>query len=181
MRKLLVVLLASVFCIALNAKDYIVETAHSSVDFKIKHLSVSNVKGNFGKFSGTLSVDNGTLNALNGEVSIDSINTNSEGRDNHIKDSEYFNASKYPKATLKFVSLQGENGLFDLTIKGITKRVTLGVEFSGVSKNQKGKEVVGLSLSGKINRKDFDIAKSTPNAALGEEVILSVEIEGIEK
>lgn len=181
MRKALVVLLAGLFCVALNAKDYVVETAHSSVDFKIKHLSVSNVKGNFGTFSGNLSVENGTLSALSGEVSVDSINTNSEGRDAHIKDSEYFNTAKYPKATLKLVKLQGENGLFDLTIKGITKQVTLSVEVSGTSKNQRGKEVVGLSINGKINRKDFDIAKSTPNAALGEEVILSVEIEGIEK
>lgn len=181
MKKALVCLLAGLFCVALNAKDYTVESSHSSVEFKIKHLSVSNVKGNFGKFSGSLSLDNGKLSALNGEVDVDSINTNSEGRDAHIKDGEYFNVAKYPKAVLKLVKLQGENGLFDLTIKGITKQVSLNIEISGTSKNQSGKEVVGLSLNGKINRKDFDIAKSTPNAALGEDVILSVEIEGVAK
>lgn len=166
---------------ALVAKDYSVDVAHSQVEFKIKHLSVSNVKGSFSKFSGNLSADNNKLTALNGEVEVNSINTNNETRDTHIKDPEYFNVAKFPKATLKLVKMDGENGTFDLTIKGITKQVKLAVEMLGVGKNQAGNEVIGLSLSGKINRKDFDIAKSTSNMALGDEITLTIDIEGAAK
>ncbi len=181
MKKTLMILLMSVFCVGLSAKDYVVDTAHSQVEFTIKHLSVSKTKGSFDKFSGVLSVENNALTALNGEVDINTINTKNEGRDEHIKDAEYFNAAKFPKATLKLIKAAGESGTFELTIKGITKQISLNIEMGGVGKNHSGKEVVGLSLSGKINRKDFDIAKSTPNAALGEEVSLAIEIEGIAK
>ncbi|MDE6885690.1 MAG: YceI family protein [Helicobacteraceae bacterium] len=163
----------------LIAKDYSVDTSHSLVEFKLKHLSISNVKGTFSKFSGYLSVDNNKLTALNGEVEIDSINTNNENRDAHIKDPDYFDAKKFPKATLKLTN--ASSGEFEITIKGITKKVKLEVEVFGVSKNQAGKEVIGLNLSGKINRKDFDIAKGTPNAALGEEISISIDIEGMAK
>lgn len=166
---------------ALFAKDYNVDIAHSQVAFKVKHLSVSNVNGDFSKFSGTLSVDNNKLTALNGEVDINSINTNNETRDAHIKDVEYFNVAKFPKATLKLVKMEGNNGLFDLNIKGITKQVKLAVEVLGVSKDQAGKEVVGLSISGKINRRDFDIAKNTASMALGDEITLTIDIEGVAK
>lgn len=165
----------------LVAKDYMVDTSHSQVEFKIKHLSVSNVKGNFGKFSGELDVSNNKLTTLNGEVDVNTINTNNKDRDEHIKDPEYFDVKKFPKATLKLVSISGNDGVYDLTIKGVTKRVTLNTEVAGTSKNQSGKEVVGLSLTGKINRKDFNIATNTPGVALGEEVTISIDIEGIEK
>ena len=94
---------------------------------------------------------------------------------------EYFDTKKFPKATLKLVKMNGSNGTFELTIKGITKQITLDVEVFGTSKNMKGNEVVGLELSGKINRKDFNIASGTPSVALSEEVTLSISIEGIAK
>lgn len=182
MRKTLLAFLVGVLPFGLLvAKDYNVDISHSQVEFKIKHLSVSNVKGSFGKFQGSLSADNNKLSALSGEVDIDTINTNNKDRDAHIKDPEYFDVKKFPKATLKLVSISGNEGVFDLTIKGITKQVVLEVEIFGTSKNNKGQEVIGLSLSGKINRKDFGIAANTPSVALGEEVALLIEIEGIEK
>lgn len=165
----------------LVAKSYDVDAAHSQVEFKIKHLSVSNVKGSFGKFQGSLNVDNNKLTALSGEVDIDTINTNNKDRDAHIKDPEYFDVKKFPKATLKLVSISGSEGVFDLTIKGITKQVILEVEVFGTSQNRSGQEIVGLGLSGKINRKDFDISKGTPNVALGEEVTIEIGIEGVAK
>lgn len=176
MKKLLVLLAASVFAFA---ADYKLDTTHSQVEFKIKHLSISNVKGSFGKFDGTLSAENGVLTALKGEVDINSINTNNKNRDEHIKDPDYFDAKKFPKATLELVALNGDKGTFDLTIKGIKKQVELEVEIFGVTKDERaGQEVIGLSLDGKINRKDFGVAKGTPNAALGEEVKLTIDIEG---
>lgn len=179
MKKAFVCLLAGLFCVGLSATDYKLDTTHSQVEFRIKHLSVSNVKGNFGKFDGTLSAENGKLTALSGEVDINSINTNNKNRDEHIKDPDYFDVKKFPKATLKLVKINGDNGTFDLTIKGVKKQVNFGVEIFGVTKDERaGQEVIGLSLSGKINRKDFGIASGTPNAALGDEVTLTIDIEG---
>ena len=176
MKKFLVLLVASVFAFA---ADYKLDTAHSQVGFKIKHYVVSNVNGNFGKFDGTLSADNGKLTALNGEVDISSINTNNQNRDEHIKAPDYFDAQKFPKATLKLIKMSGDNGEFDLSIKGVTKRVNLGVEIFGVSQDERaGQEVIGLSISGKINRKDFGIAIGTQSAVLGDEVTLTIDIEG---
>lgn len=181
MKKIAILFALAALALGLNAKDYSVDASHSQVEFKLKHLSVSNVKGSFDKFSGNLSVEDGKLTALSGEVEIDSINTNSQARDSHIKDPEYFDVKKFPKATLKLVKLNGDEGTFELTIKGIKKSVNFSVEVLGTSKNHAGKEIVGLSLSGKINRKDFDISKGTPNAALGDEVQLSIDIEGVAK
>ena len=179
MKKALVFLLASVFCVSLSAADYALDKAHSQVEFKIKHLAISNVKGNFGIFDGKVSAENGKITALNGEVSIDSINTNNKNRDEHIKDPDYFDAKKFPKATLKLVKMNGDSGIFELTIKGVTKQVSLNVEVFGVTKDERTRqEVIGLSLNGKINRKDFGIAKDTPSAALGDEVSLTIDIEG---
>ena len=179
MKKALVLALASVFCVVLNAADYALDKSHSQVEFKIKHLAISNVKGNFGVFDGKVSAENGKITALNGEVSIDSINTNNKNRDEHIKDPDYFDAKKFPKATLKLVKMNGDSGIFELTIKGVTKQVSLNVEVFGVTKDERTRqEVIGLSLSGKINRKDFGIAKDTPSAALGDEVSLTIDIEG---
>lgn len=162
-------------------KDYKVDVAHSAIEFSIKHLSVSKVKGHFDTFSGELSAENGKLSALNGEVVIDSINTRNESRDAHIKDAEYFNVAKFPKATLKLVKLNGNKGVFELNIKGIKKQVSFDVEVNGVGKNRENKEVIGISLNGEINRKDFDISKNTPNAALSDNINIIIEIEGVEK
>lgn len=182
MKKLTVLILSSVLSYGvLFAKDYNVDTAHSQVEFKIKHLSVSNVTGRFGDFNGSVGVTDGKLEKLSGEVVVDSVNTNNKERDSHIKDAEYFDVKKFPKATLELVSINGAEGLFNLTIKGTTKEVKLNVEIFGTSKNKAGKEVIGLNLSGSINRKDFGIAPSTPNVALGDNVNLSIDIEGIEK
>lgn len=182
MKKLVLFLAISILSLgALSAKDYSIDVSHSQVDFKIKHLSVSNVSGNFSKFDGVLSAENGKLTALNGEVNVDSINTNNKKRDEHIKDPDFFDVKKSPKAFLKLVSVSGDVGTFDLIIKDIKKSVKLDIEVFGTSKNPQGKEVIGLNLSGKINRKDFNIATSTPNASLGEEVKISIDIEGIEK
>ena len=179
MKKALVLALVSVFCVALSAADYALDKSHSQVEFKIKHLAVSNVKGSFGTFDGKVSAENGKLTALNGEVDINSINTNNKNRDEHLLDDDYFGAKKFPKATLKLVKMKGDSGTFELTIKGVTKQVSLNVEVFGVTKDERtSQEVIGLSLSGKINRKDFGIAKGTPSAALGEEVSLTIDIEG---
>lgn len=182
MNKIIILIISSILTLSIaNAAKYEVDTSHSQVEFKIKHLSVSNVKGSFNSFSGNLEVENNKLIALQGEVEIDSINTNNETRDAHIKDDEYFNVKSYPKATLKLVKANADSGVFELTIKGIKKQVSLDIEVFGTSKNQAGEEIVGLSISGKINRKDFDIAKSTPGVAIGDEIALSIDIEGTAK
>lgn len=170
--------IAMIFSALSFAKEYKVDSAHSQVEFRVKHLSVSNVKGGFNEFNGSFNLDNNKLLGFNGEVNINTINTNNSNRDSHIKSSEYFNVDKFPKATIKLVNMEGSSGIFDLTIKGITKQVRFNVEVNGTSKNQAGTEVAGISLNGKINRKDFNIAKSTLNSVISDEVLISIDVEG---
>lgn len=160
------------------AKDYVIDTAHSQIEFKVKHLSISNVKGRFNEFNGVLSVDKNKLTSFMGEVSIDSIDTNNTKRDGHIKDKDYFDAKKFPKATMNLVKMDGNSGIFDLTIKGITKQVKFDVDIFGTSKNQAGKEMLGMELSGTINRKDFGVGASTLNTVISDNVNIVVSIEG---
>ena len=163
----------------LFAKEYEVDKAHSEVGFKLKHLSVSTVRGNFNSFNGVVNVENNKLLDLSGEIDTQSINTNNATRDSYIKEVEYFDVKKYPKATMKLISIDGNSGIFELNLKGVTKQIMLDVEVFGTSKNPANKEVVGLSLNGKINRKDFNIAKSTPNASISDQINIEINIEGV--
>lgn len=126
-------------------------------------------------------MDKNKLTSFTGEVDVDSIDTNNKTRDGHIKDKEYFDAKKFPKATIKLVNYDKDSGTFDLTIKGITKKVKFDVEIIGTGKNPAGKEIIGIALSGEINRKDFDISKSTPNTMISDNVNIVIEIEGFVK
>ena len=90
MRKIALCAAVALLGTSLMAAEYVVDASHSSVEFGVKHMSVSNVKGNFNKFSGTLDVEGKNIKALEGEVQISSINTNSDGRDKHLNESDFF-------------------------------------------------------------------------------------------
>lgn len=175
--------LVAIFLLAtmLFGKDYTVDTAHSNIEFKVKHLAVSNVKGSFKQFSGQFAIENNKVTSFTGEVNTNSIDTNNKTRDNHIKDSEFFDVKKFPKATIKLVSINGNSGIFELTIKNITKQVKFNVEILGTGKNQANKEIIGIELSGNINRKDFGIGKSTLNTVISDDVYIVIDIEGFTK
>ncbi len=171
----------------LNAADYNVDTSHSDVGFKVKHMMISSVKGSFGKFGGSFTIDEKTkqFSAINGTVEVASITTKDEKRDAHLKSEAFFDAQKYPKMKLKLLKQSSDKATFELTIKDVTKVVTLDFEeISGTIKDPWGNTRLAFELHGKINRKDFNInfdkVLETGGLLVGDIVKFDIVLEGIQ-
>ena len=172
-----------------GATTWNIDSDHSDVGFKVRHLMVSNVKGSFEKKSGVVTVDDKDITKSKVSVTIEtaSVNTNVAKRDEHLRSADFFDSAKYPTMTFvsKKVAKAGKGKLKvtgDLTLHGITKQVVLDVEgLSAESKDPWGNTRSGAFASTKINRKDFGLvynaALETGGVAVGEEVAISLEIE----
>lgn len=146
------------------------DAAHSELLFKVKHLMISNVKGVFTQFTGSLTTEGDDFFTASIEASIvaSSISTNNADRDAHLKGADFFDTENYPSLTFKSTQVEkkGEDELLvtgDLTVKGVTKPVQLTVEIGGINKDPWGNIKAGFSFHTRINRKDYDL---TWNAAL---------------
>jgi polyisoprenoid-binding protein YceI len=176
-----------------SAATWAIDPDHSNVGFKVRHLMVSNVKGNFDKHVGTVVIDDKDITKSKVDVTIDtaSINTNVAKRDEHLRSADFFDVAKYPTITFasKKVAKVGKDGLKvtgDLTLHGVTKEVVLNVEgLSNESKDPWGAIRRGATATTKINRKDFGLvwnkALETGGVAVGEEVAITLEVEMIKK
>ncbi|MGO8904096.1 MAG: YceI family protein [Solirubrobacteraceae bacterium] len=145
-----------------------VDPVHSSVEFQVKHLGIANVKGQFTEFEGTLEVGHGEVNAY-GTVNVASVDTRQSQRDDHLRSPDFFDAENFPQITFRSVNVRAlDEDSFeiegDLTIHGVTKRVSLNAALEGRETDPQGNERVGLSASGQINRSEYDMKF---NAALG--------------
>lgn len=185
--RLKVILLSSILSAGtLFAGTYKVDIDHSNIAFKVKHMMISNVKGQFEKFSGIFEYDEKTktLQSLKGEVDVNSISTDNAKRDGHLKSADFFDVAKYPTMSYELDKVDGDTAYGKLTIHGITKEVKMELETSGVVvKDPWGNRRTGLSLSGKINRKDFGLnwnqVIEAGGVMVGDEVKMSIELEGI--
>lgn len=170
---------------ALYAGTYNVDTSHSNVSFKIKHLMISNVTGKFDTFKGSFEYDEKTkkIKSLNGTVNVQSLNTEDEKRDGHLKSKDFFDVSKYPKITFSLNKIKDDYAYGKLTIHGISKDVKLDFENNGSIVDPWGNKRVGLALNGKINRSDYGLKYNSVLEAggvmIGEKVKLNIELEGI--
>ncbi len=170
---------------ALFAGTYNVDASHTNAGFTVKHMMITNVTGKFNDISGAFEFDEktNTLKSINGEIVAASIDTANEKRDEHLKSEELFGVEKFPKITFKSTKIEKNRVQGELTMKGVTKVVTLDLETSDVIKDPWGKQRTGFSLNGKIKRSDFGIswnkALETGGVAVSDEVKLSVDIEGI--
>lgn len=176
-----------------NADDWKIDTSHSSANFSVKHMMVSNVRGRFPKVTGAAKYDGKKVKSIEVKAIIDasSVNTDNAKRDKHLRGKDFFHVEKFPK--MKFVSkkvVKGKKGKFkmigDLTIHGVTKEVTLDVDGpSPVVKGAFGKTRVGASASTTINRKDFGLTYGglldNGGAVVSDDVKISLEIELIKK
>jgi len=164
------------------------DPAHSEMNFKVRHMMITNVTGSFNNFNVNLEADNDQLaNAkIDFEAHTNSVSTNNEQRDGHLKSPEFFDAEKFPTITFKSTGFtpnaNGEQKLKgDLTIKGVTKPVELNVEFGGIGKDPWGNTKAGFTVNGKINRTDFGLnwnaAIEAGGVLVGEEVKLHGEIQ----
>ena len=174
-------------------KNWVIDPSHSEIQFKIKHLMITNVTGSFNIFQ--VSVQTEEEDFMKAKVSftadVGSISTGNEQRDGHLKSAEFFDAATYPQ--VKFAATKYENvdndGSYelygDLTIRDITKNIKLDVEFGGVVKDGYGNTKAGFSINGKINRKDFGLTWSAITEAGGivvsDDVKIACEVQLIEQ
>jgi polyisoprenoid-binding protein YceI len=161
---------------------YKIDTAHSEVTFKVKHLMITNVTGSFTKFDATLEAAAADFSdaKISFEADVDSISTNNEQRDGHLKSEDFFAAEKFPK--LSFVSSSFKkvndaeyvlNG--DLTIRGVTKPVELAVEYGGTMTDPYGQVKAGFEIAGKISRKEFGLTWTATTEAGG--IVVSDDVK----
>ncbi|HQQ96215.1 MAG TPA: YceI family protein [Cyclobacteriaceae bacterium] len=168
-------------------QNWVLDPTHSELLFKVKHLMITNVKGEFRKFQASVTADGQDFSNAIVNVTIESASvfTNEDQRDGHLKSADFFDVEKYPHLTFQGTTVKKANGDYQLkgpmTIKGISKEVVLDVEFGGVNKDPWGNEKAGFSLSGKINRKDWGLnwnaALETGGVLVSEEVSLMAEVQ----
>lgn len=165
-----------------------IDPLHSEVEFKIRHLMITNVTGYFGTYDATVesSSDDFTDAKINFEADVDSISTKNEQRDQHLKAEDFFHAAQYPKLTfvstgVKKVDDEEYKVTGDLTIRGVSKPVELTVEFTGIVKDPYGQTKAGFEIKGKINRKDYGLtyhaATEAGGIVVGDEVKLQAGVQ----
>lgn len=173
-----------------SASEYSLDVTHTDVGFSVKHLMITNVKGKFRTFDARIDFDakSKTFKVFEAVVDTNSVDTANVKRDNHLRSEDFFLTEKYPKMTfvMKSYEADGDEGVMkgDLTIRGVTKAVSLNVEEIGTIKDFKGNNRVGFTLSGKINRLDYGLkwnkALELGGFAVGDKVKIVVEVEAVE-
>ncbi|MCX7548938.1 YceI family protein [Xanthomarina sp. F1114] len=139
--------------------NWLIDNTHSEIAFKVKHMMISTVTGHFEDFQATAKSNGDDFNNASLEFSAKtaSINTKNDDRDAHLKSDDFFNSEKYPE--MKFVSKSfiGSKLVGDLTIRDVTKEITLDAELNGVAVDPYGQTKAGFEISGEVNRKDFNL------------------------
>lgn len=169
-----------------------IDSAHSHVQFSVRHMMISTVRGRFNEFSGTVAFDEGSPTSSTVDVTIDvaSIDTREQQRDEHLRSPDFFDAANFPNMTFKSKRIEqadDNNGrlIGDLTIKDITKEVALDVEYAGQAQSPWGTTNAGFSASGSIDRKEFGLtwnqALETGGILVGDKIKIDIEVELIKQ
>ena len=177
--------------IAGNTK-WILDPIHSEVFFKVKHLMISTITGQFKKFTGIVETndDDFTTAKVYFIAEIDSISTGNDQRDAHLKNGDFFDADNYPQLIFEGEKLEktdeDEYKLHGvLTIRGSSKRVTLDVQFGGLTNDPWGNTRVGFSVSGKLDRQDYGVSfgavTETGGLLLGNEIKIYAEVQFVKQ
>jgi polyisoprenoid-binding protein YceI len=174
--------------ITLPTGTWNLDPTHSRVGFRVKHLGISTVRGEFGKFEGQLVVaDDGSVTAR-GTVDTASINTSDSDRDAHLKAADFFDVETYPEITFESTSVTAKDAdtyeiTGDLTLHGVTKPVTLTAEAGGSEVDPFGNTRVGFEVTGEISRGEFgmkfNMALGSGNIAVSDKVKLDLDISAI--
>ena len=173
-----------------TAAKWVLDLTHSELTFKVKHMMITNVKGEFKNFSVEVDGDDILKSSLNVSIDGSSINTNNNDRDNHLKSADFFDVENHKELLFKSTSFkQKDDDEYELkgilTIKGNSKEVALEVEFGGINKDPWGNEKAGFSVEGKINRKDWGLnwnaALETGGVLVSEEVKIFGELQFVKQ
>ena len=195
MRQRLIWMAATVLALpgAVTASTWDLDPAHTSVQFSVRHLMVSNVRGEFGKVSGTVEANEAdpTRSRIQAEIDASTIDTRNEKRDTHLRSPDFFDVAKYPKMTFVSTKIEAAGaGRFkvtgDLTLHGVTRPVVLDVEGpTPEMKDPWGKTRAGAQATTKINRKDFGLtwnqALEAGGVAVGDEVTITIDVEATKR
>ena len=168
------------------------DASHSSIRFAVDHMVISEVEGKFTSFEGTVESSNEDFSdaKINFKINVNSVDTDNEKRDGHLKNEDFFDVVKYPEMTFVSTSIEKvKEGKYDLTgnltLHGVTKEITLKMSYGGTVKDPWGNTRAGLKITGSLNRTDFGLKyNSTLEAGglmLGEEIELSCKMELIKK
>ncbi|MEJ2709231.1 MAG: YceI family protein [Anaerolineales bacterium] len=169
-----------------------IDSAHSEISFSVRHMMISNVRGRFENFTGTVEFDEQNPENSSVEVKIDasSINTREKDRDNHLRSADFLNADKYPYLTFKSTRVEktgADTGRIhgDLTIRDVTHEVVLDVDYAGKVKSPFGSESAGFSATTTINRRkwglEWNVPLETGGVLVGEEIKIFIELELIKQ
>lgn len=187
----LLLLAASLLALPAGAATYEVDNVHSTVGFTVRHLAISKTRGSFPDFKATFvyEKDNPAAWFCEAVIQTASVDTGNDKRDEHLRSADFFNVEKFPTMTFKSTAVamttETEGTITgDLTIAGVTKPVTLDLEFLGEIVDPWGNPRAGFAASGKINRNDFGLSYNkvmeTGGLVVGDEIQISLEIEGIQ-
>lgn len=171
---------------------YKIDAAHSEINFKIKHLMIASVSGSFTNFDATVTTENDDFEnaAISFTAQVDSINTNNAQRDGHLKSGDFFDAVQFPTLSFTSTSFTKKNDeefelIGNLTVKGITKPVTLAVEYGGTTTDFYGQTKAGFEINGKISRKEFgltwDAVTEAGNVVVSDDVKLMLNVQMIKQ
>tara|TARA_B100000508_G_scaffold141097_1_gene147068 strand:- start:176069 stop:176605 length:537 start_codon:yes stop_codon:yes gene_type:complete len=171
-----------------DMKTWVLDPTHSELLFKVKHLMITNVKGEFTDFNAEIKAEGNDFENAKVKATIkgESVYTNNNDRDKHLKSEDFFNVENFEELTFEgtsFEKLDDEHYKLkgDLTIVGVTKPVALDVEFGGTAKDPWGNEKAGFSISGKINRKDWGLnwnsTLETGGVLVSDEVKIMAEVQ----
>jgi len=165
-----------------------IDSAHSQIQFSVRHMMISNVRGRFENFTGVVEFNEQDLTQSKVDVQIEaaSVNTREAQRDGHLKSPDFFNADKYPYLTFKSRRIEKTDATHgrvvgDLTIRDVTKEVVLNVEYAGQAKSPWGTTSAGFSATTKINRKDWGLTWNqtleTGGVLVGDEISVNIDLE----
>lgn len=161
------------------------DPAHSQIQFAVKHMGISTVRGTFQQFSGTIEDDNGTVKSVTVDIDMASLSTGNEQRDGHLKSADFFDVENHPKAlfTLTSFTRTGDEATAtgELTIRGLTKPVTLTGEIGGPAKDPWGNQKVSAELETKISRKEWglvwNVALEAGGVLVSDDVKLRIDVQ----
>lgn len=179
--------LSFTFAVAAQANEFIIDTGHTSINFAVTHLMVSEVKGGFTDYRGTVNYDPADVFKTVVDVTIQaaSINTHLEARDNHLRSADFLDSEKFAAITFKSTMAKKEDDgsitlVGDLTIRDVTKRISIPVKIAGPVKSPMGGEVIGVSGEFIVNRSEFGVAWNKDmegGVVVGNDVKVSINAE----
>jgi polyisoprenoid-binding protein YceI len=173
-------------------QTWTLDPTHSELQFKIKHLMISTVSGQFNDFKATVETEDNDFSKakVQFEAAVDSISTNNEQRDAHLKNGDFFDIEKYPAIIFESSKMEkigdDEYKLYGiLTMRGVSKSIVLNAEFGGITKDPWGNTRTGFSVTGKINRQDFGMSfgavTETGGLLLGDEVKINANVQFVKE